>query len=76
MAWRYDRKVLGLWADRDPNNAWLFIDGGFGWLHIRGDVSLEAATRMLIIAAHAKAGNRFINFDEDPVGNINAIEVF
>lgn len=76
MTWRYGRKVLALWNGYEPNNVWAYFDGGFGWLKFRGDWSWESATNFAVLAAHAKADNRFVDFDEDPVQHVKYMTVW
>ena len=42
-----------------------------GWKRCRPGSS-DAVTNMTIILAHAKAGGRVVNFNEDPAGQIES----
>jgi hypothetical protein len=75
MAWRYGRKILALYNGREESNSWVFVDGGFGWMKFREDND-DAHTNFTVLAAHAKADNRFVDLDENPVGVISYMYVW
>lgn len=75
MAWQYGRKVLALYVGYEATNSWVYFDGGFGWKKFRED-NQDAHTNMTTIATHAKADNRFVDFDEEPVGFVRYIQVW
>lgn len=75
MAWRYGRKISALYNGYEGTNSWVYVDGGFGWLKFREDNS-DSHTNFTILAAHAKANDRFVDFDEDPVGFIRTMYVW
>ncbi len=75
MAFRYGRKILALWANYQSRNCWVYVDGGFGWMRLRPD-NFDAIQYMITELTHAKADNRFVDLDENPVGQISEIYVW
>lgn len=75
MAWRYGRKILALYAGWGSRNCWVYVDGGFGWMRLRDD-NFDAIQYMITMATHAKANDRPVDFDEDPVGKISYLYVW
>lgn len=75
MAWRRGRKILALYVGYEDTNSWAYVDGGFGWMKFRENND-DAHINMTTLAAHAKANNRFVDIDEDPVRFIRYIYVF
>ena len=75
MAWRRGRKIRVLFVGHEDTNSWVHVDGGFGWMKFREDND-DAHINMTTLAAHAKANDRFVDIDEDPVGFIRTIYVF
>ena len=65
MAWQNSKKVTGLWAINEPNNAWAWIDG-IGW---RKCDDKDNATNILILCAHAKSISGFVDFNEETRDN-------
>jgi len=75
LAWRYGRKILALYCGHEDTNSWVYVDGGFGWMKFRENND-DAHINMTTLAAHAKANNRFVDINEDPVGFIKTIYVW
>jgi hypothetical protein len=61
MAWQNSKKITALWANNEANNAWAWIDG-LGW---RECDWRNNTTNLLILAAHAKATNSFVDLNEE-----------
>lgn len=61
MAWQNSKTISGLWANNQANNAWAWVDG-LGW---RQCDERNNTTNLLILAAHAKEGRRFVDFNEE-----------
>ena len=75
MAWQFSRKVLALFVGYEETNAHVYIDGGHGWKKFRED-NIDAHANMLVAATHAKADDRYIDYDEDPAGFIRILYVW
>ena len=75
MAFRYSRKILGLYAEQSSKNCWVYVDGGFGWMRLNPN-NFDAIQYMITELTHAKADNRFVDLDENPVGTISTIYVW
>jgi len=75
MAMRYGRKILALWADYESRNCWVYVDGGFNWMRLRPD-NFDAIQYMITMAAEAKSDSRFVDLDENPVGQISQMYVW
>lgn len=65
MAWQNSKKITGLWAINEPNNAWAWVDG-IGW---RKCDDKDNTTNILILCAHAKAIGGFVDFNEETRDN-------
>lgn len=75
MVMRYGRKILALFVGHEDTNTWVYVDGGFKWMKFREN-NRDAHTNMTVVATHAKANNRFVDIDENPVGFIRQIYVW
>ncbi|MCD4843111.1 MAG: hypothetical protein K8R25_01355 [Methanosarcinales archaeon] len=64
MAWKYNKKIDGLYVYGPQNrNAWVHVQGNeWRYLWSSHDSQVVAMMRM---AAHAKADNRNVNFNEE-----------
>jgi C1A family cysteine protease len=72
--WRYNAHVVGLWAINQDRNAWVYIDGGYGWKKIAPDNDNILHDMLAqLIAAKAKKGT--VSFYEEQ-GVIKQIYVF
>lgn len=58
MAWMNGKKVEALWSNYERSNAWGWIDGAWRKFHDDHD---DACTNFAILAAHAKADNRYVD---------------
>ena len=64
MPWQNNKKITGLWAYGPQNqNVWIHVQG-IGWRRIWNDHDSQVAV-MTAMAAHAKAENRNVNFEEE-----------
>jgi len=75
MAMRYNRRILAQYVGYEDTNSWVYVDGGFGWMKFRENND-DAHINMTTVATHAKANNRPVDIDEDPVGFIKYIYVW
>jgi hypothetical protein len=69
MGWQNSKKFTGLWANNEPNNAWAWVDG-LGW---RECDWRNNTTNLLILAAHAKENDRFVDFNEEVMADRSVI---
>jgi hypothetical protein len=73
MAWQRGKKVTALWSINEPDNAWAWVDG-LGW---RKCDHRANTTSLLILAAAAKGGGAFVDFNEETVyGKISITEIY
>ena len=74
-----DRRVVGLWTNSATQFVLVYMRTASGtnegWKRCRPG-SADAVTNMTIILANAKAGNRVVNFNEDPAGQIEQAYVW
>jgi hypothetical protein len=74
-----DRRIVGLWTNSAAQNSHVYVrqanGTNEGWKKCRPGSS-DAVTNMTIILAHAKAGGRIVNFNEDPAGQIEQAYVW
>jgi hypothetical protein len=64
MAWQNNKKIDGLWAYGPENrNAWVHVQS-LGWRKLWSSHDSQLAA-MMTMAAHAKAENRNVNFNEE-----------
>ncbi len=64
MAWQNNKKIIGLWAYGPQNrNGFVYVQG-LGWRKI-WDAHDSQYCAMMCMAAHAKAENRPVNFEEE-----------
>jgi hypothetical protein len=62
-----------VWSNYQSNNAWVWITSVGAWRQIRPD-NTDAVTKMLALAAAAKANNRQIDVEiDDTLNQINYI---
>ena len=61
MAWQNSKKITGLWAINENNNAWAWVDG-IGW---RKCDDKDNTTNILILCAHATSVGGFVDFNEE-----------
>jgi C1A family cysteine protease len=62
--WENNKKILGLWANDQNRNAWVYVDQGVGWRKISTDndnIFLDILVQLIA----AKAGNRPVNFRQE-----------
>ena len=67
MAVSCDRRVVGLWANEERSNAWVYLSGA-GWRKL-DDASDDACTNLLVLAAQAKAENATVKVNEELRGD-------
>lgn len=60
------RRIIGLWANEQRSNAWIFLDGT-GWRKL-DDRNHDACTNLLAIAAECKARNWSVSVHEQARG--------
>lgn len=79
MAWHYGRKIGALWADYESRNSWFSSNFGPGdsyqWIKLRDD-NFDAVQYMTTLATHAKANDRFVDFEENPPGLVSQIYIW
>ena len=68
IAWQSDKRITALWGINENRNSWVHVDG-VGWkkLVANSDSAIVALTQL---AAHAKQGNRPVNYREEADGMI------
>jgi hypothetical protein len=71
MPWQNGKKITALWTNHQNVNAWVRV-AGLGWRKLTNPDD-DVTNAMLIMAAHAKADNRFVDFEE--VGSGGFIEI-
>jgi hypothetical protein len=73
MAWQRGKKITALWSINEPDNAWAWVDG-LGW---RKCDRRTNTTSLLILAATAKGGSTFVDFNEETVdGRATITEIY
>jgi hypothetical protein len=75
VAWHYSRKVLASFCGYEDTNSWVYLDGNVGWKKLREDQE-DAHINMTTLLTHAKADDRYVDVDEDPVGFIRYVYVW
>ena len=69
MGWQHGKRITGLWAINEDNNAWAWVDT-LGW---RKCDRRSNTTNLLILAAHAKNAGSSVDFNEQTVDGRNSI---
>jgi hypothetical protein len=72
VAWQNNRKITGLYASNQNVNAWVWVVG-LGWRKLTNPDD-DVTSALLTMATHAKADDRFVNFNEVGVGGTIEIQ--
>ena len=73
MAWQRGKRITALWAINQSNNVWAWVDG-LGWRKVD---FRNNTTHLALLAATAKGGQTFVDFDEQIVnGNSTIVEIY
>ena len=67
-AWQSDKRITALWGISENRNSWVHVDG-IGWKKLVAS-SDSASVALTQLAAHAKQGNRPVNYREEADGMI------
>lgn len=70
-----NKHFTGIWSANQPRSAWVYVDGGIGWKQL-ADSSDSALAALNLLAAHAIAGGRVVNYVDGADGKIHEIYVF
>jgi len=62
-----DRRIVGLWANEERSNAWVYLSGA-GWRKLDDDND-DACTNLLVLAAQAKAQGAEVKVREELRGD-------
>ena len=73
-AWQTDKKVLGLWRNSATRNAYMYVDQ-MGWRKF-ADNSDSAIVAFNVIAAHAKALGKPVQFYEEADNKVSTLYVW
>jgi hypothetical protein len=75
MAWLRGRKILALWSDWESRNCYVYVNDPAGWFRLRSD-NFDAIQYMITELTHAKADDRFVDVNEDPLRTISEVYVW
>ncbi len=70
-----NKHFTGTWSANQPRSAWVYVDGGIGWKQL-ADSSDAVLAALNMLAAHAVAGGRVVNYVDGADGKIHEIYVF
>jgi hypothetical protein len=73
-SWQRNRRVAAMWANDQPRNSWIYIEGG-GWLHLAG-ASDSAVLALTILGAVARQTRAGIDYRTEADGLIHEIYVW
>ncbi len=74
MVWRFGYKISMLYGTAQSQNVWVLVNG-LGWMKLR-EGNHDAVNSMITMLTHAKANDRYVDIDEDPVSRVNALYVY
>jgi hypothetical protein len=72
--WNDNKRVTGLWGIAENRNSWMHIDG-VGWKKL-ADNSDSASIALSMLAGHARALNRAINYRDEADGKVYEMYVW
>lgn len=73
-AWQNDKKIVGLWTNSSPRNAYMHVDQ-IGWRKF-ADNSDSAIVAFNIIAAHAKVLGKPVKYYEEADNKVSSLYVW
>jgi hypothetical protein len=70
--WLTNKHVLMLWQTQGATDAWIFLDGGTGWLRLT-QASDVAARGLDLLAAGGRAAGRIVHAYQGATGTIDGL---